>query len=66
MDDLIRAVAGLRRNEMIRQAQRRQRVRAAEQHGRNGSIAAHPAAGTVTRCWRWIAGKRQVGRFPTT
>jgi hypothetical protein len=57
MDDIIRAVAGVRRDDMIRQAQRRQRVRAAEQHHRDGSTAAHPAAGMVTRCQHWITVK---------
>ena len=65
MDDIIRAVAGVRRDDLIRQAQRRHRVRAAARHRGDGWAAAPAAAGILARCRRWIRDKRQASRLPT-
>lgn len=64
MDDIIQAVAGLRRDD-LRQAQRRLQVRAAAQHRQDGWPAAHAAAGMLIRCRRWVRDKRQASRLHT-
>jgi hypothetical protein len=60
MDDIIAAVARLRRDDLIRQARHWQQVRAA-QHGRGRWAMARAAAGRFLFRLRGGSGDRQPG-----
>jgi hypothetical protein len=64
MDDIIQAVAGLRRDDLIRQAQCRQRARTA-QHRPDSRTAARRAAGLLSHCRRWDQGQMPARRMHT-
>jgi hypothetical protein len=60
MEDIIQAVARLRRDDLIRQARHRQQVRVA-QHGRGGWAVARAVAGRLLPWLRGSTGDRQPG-----